>query len=238
MKELEIAIRSLKTRKCPGPDNIPNEIFTKSSKATRYIYLNVFNKRLRKREIPPQWLNRNITRLYKGKGSKGKCSNERGITLASNIGKYFERMVNNRATLMADMADAQAGGQKRQGHNGPPADPQRGNQCSQDTKTTSLRHVPGRHESIWQSMDRRHHVHDEQKRNKFPNMGNNKKAQWKPDCNYPNKIWTHKENPYQGQHTTRGGSCQYCNMPCLWMKSTRKYKEPTYESKSPTQTPG
>ena len=53
MKELEIAIRSLKTRKCPGPDNIPNEIFTKSSKATRYIYLNMFNKILRKREIPP-----------------------------------------------------------------------------------------------------------------------------------------------------------------------------------------
>ena len=112
MKELEIAIRSLKTRKCPGPDNIPNEIFSKSSKATRYIYLNMFNKILRKREIPPQWLNGNITRLYKGKGTKGKCSNERGITLASNIGKLFERMVNNRATLMADMTDAQAGGQK------------------------------------------------------------------------------------------------------------------------------
>ena len=112
MKELEIAIRSLKTRKCPGPDNNPNEIFTKSSKATRYIYLNMFNKILRNREIPPQWLNGNITRLYKGKGTKGKCSNERGITLASNIGKLFERMVNNRATLMADMTDAQAGGQK------------------------------------------------------------------------------------------------------------------------------
>ena len=72
----------------------------------------MFNKILRKREIPPQWLNGNITRLYKGKGTKGKCSNERGITLASNIGKLFERMVNNRATLMADMTDAQAGGQK------------------------------------------------------------------------------------------------------------------------------
>ena len=53
-----------------------------------------------------------ITRLYKGKGKKGKCSNERGITLASNFGKLFERIVNNRITPKINMTEAQAGGQK------------------------------------------------------------------------------------------------------------------------------
>ena len=52
-----------------------------------------------------------ITRIYKSKGTKGKCSNERGITLASNFGKVFERIVNERA-LTVRMSDAQAGGKQ------------------------------------------------------------------------------------------------------------------------------
>ena len=40
------------------------------------------------------------------------CSNERGITLASNMGKLYERIVNSRATEQIEMTQAQAGGQK------------------------------------------------------------------------------------------------------------------------------
>ena len=47
-----------------------------------------------------------------GKGIKGKCSNERGITLSSNCGKLFERLINNRIVPAIDMTDAQAGGVK------------------------------------------------------------------------------------------------------------------------------
>ena len=72
----------------------------------------MFNHIITQGVIPEQWQNGNITRLYKGKGVKGKCANERGITLASNVGKLFERMVNNRATTTAQMTDAQAGGKK------------------------------------------------------------------------------------------------------------------------------
>ena len=111
-KELDKAIKTLRRGKCPGPDNIPNEAFIKASANTRKVYLKMFNHILEKGNIPEQWLNGNITRLYKGKGTKGKCSSERGITLASNVGKLFERMVNNRATTKAQMTDAQAGGKK------------------------------------------------------------------------------------------------------------------------------
>ena len=110
IEELNKAIRSLKTNKSPGPDTIPNEIFIKATRNARHFYLRMFNKILIQETIPDQWLSGNITRLYKGKGTKGKCSNERGITLASNVGKLFERMVNNRATPMVNMTDAQAGG--------------------------------------------------------------------------------------------------------------------------------
>ena len=49
-------------------------------------------------------------RQNKEKGTKGKCSNERGITLASILGNVFERMINNRATPMINMNDVPAGG--------------------------------------------------------------------------------------------------------------------------------
>ena len=39
-------------------------------------------------------------------------ANERRITLASNFGKLFERIVNNRMTPKINMTEAQAGGQK------------------------------------------------------------------------------------------------------------------------------
>ena len=54
----------------------------------------------------------NKNRRSKGKGKKGKCSNERGITMANNFGKIFERMVNNRITPTINMTESHAGGQK------------------------------------------------------------------------------------------------------------------------------
>ena len=53
-----------------------------------------------------------ITRLYKGKGRKGMCSNERGITVASNVGKVYEIIINNRALKHINITDAQAGGKE------------------------------------------------------------------------------------------------------------------------------
>ena len=40
---------------------------------------------------------------------KGKCSNERGITLASNVGKVYERIKNERVKKQVNITNAQAG---------------------------------------------------------------------------------------------------------------------------------
>ena len=53
-----------------------------------------------------------IIRLYKGNGVKGKCSNERGITLSSNLGKLYERIINNKITPALKMTNCQGGGKK------------------------------------------------------------------------------------------------------------------------------
>ena len=72
----------------------------------------MMNDILNTTDIPEQWKEGTLKRLYKGKGIKGKCSNERGITLASNVGKMFERLVNNSINSQVIMSDAQAGGIK------------------------------------------------------------------------------------------------------------------------------
>ena len=111
-KELDKAIKKLKRKKATGPDKIPNEIFIEADKETRNIYLKAMNNINRTMEIPDIWQNGEIRRLYKGKGVKGKCSNERGITLSSNFGKLYERMINERVLDKINISEAQAGGRR------------------------------------------------------------------------------------------------------------------------------
>ena len=51
----------------------------------------------------------NIWRVYITR-AKGKCSNERGITLASNFGKVYERLLNERVKKEVHITEAQGGG--------------------------------------------------------------------------------------------------------------------------------
>ena len=111
-EEVKKVIKSLRRGKSNGPDGIPNEVYIESNEFTRQIHREIMNKILRSMDIPDQWKDGNLKRLFKGKGTKGKCSNERGITLASNVGKLFERLVNNRIVPQVNMTDAQAGGSK------------------------------------------------------------------------------------------------------------------------------
>ena len=110
--EMINVIRNLKAGKAPGPDGIPNEAMKYANNQTLHIYGQEMNKILKHMEIPEQWNEGNLKRLFKGRGIKGKCSNERGITLASNVGKLFERLINNRISPEVNMSDAQAGGIK------------------------------------------------------------------------------------------------------------------------------
>ena len=102
--------KKTKTKKSLGPDGIPNEIFIEADMNTRKTLLTTINKIHQEKQIPPSWLQGYIIRLYKGKGTKGKCSNERGITLASNIGKVYERIINERVKKVVQIREAQAGG--------------------------------------------------------------------------------------------------------------------------------
>ena len=111
-KELNTAIKKLKRKKALGPDEIPNEAFIEADEQTRSMYLNSMNQINKEMSIPEIWQDGEIIRLYKCKGTKGKCSNERGITLSSNFGKLYERIINERVLGQVKMSDAQAGGKR------------------------------------------------------------------------------------------------------------------------------
>ena len=63
----------------------------------------VMNSLAQRKDIPPQWQEGSLVRLYNGKGKKEKCSNEIGITLASNVGKVFERIMIDHILLLQEL---------------------------------------------------------------------------------------------------------------------------------------
>ena len=111
--EITEAMQKLENGKATGPDEIQNEIFTKAEPQTIEVYRKELQTIADSRDIPEQWQKGQIIRLYKGKGKRGKCSNgKRGITLASNFRKLFERILNNRAKKKINITENQARGQK------------------------------------------------------------------------------------------------------------------------------
>ena len=113
MREMMKQKRKIKDRKAAGPDRIPNEIITHADKETLNIYRKVINHILTgKEQIPPEWKEGIITTIYKGKGKKGKLTNERGITMSSNMGKMAERIIADRIREKITITEQQAGGRK------------------------------------------------------------------------------------------------------------------------------
>ncbi len=73
---MNIAIKHMKRGKSPGPDKIPNELFIESNQQTRKEITKILNIISMSYNIPQKWQHSEVIRLYKGKGKKGKCSNE------------------------------------------------------------------------------------------------------------------------------------------------------------------
>lgn len=111
-EEVKNAINQLPLNKSCGPDDIPNEFLKfggeKLHDAIHSLFTSIFSL-----EIPPsQWSLSNLINLDKGKGDPQLLSNKRGISLTSNLGKLFERVVNNRVKQYLQFTQAQAGGRE------------------------------------------------------------------------------------------------------------------------------
>ena len=111
-EEMKKAKKKLKKRKSCGPDNIPNEALIYMNKKNTETTRKCLNSIMQTDKVPEAWKNGRIITIYKGKGDRGRCSNERGITVSSNMGKLFERIINDRAKEHLEISDMQGGGKK------------------------------------------------------------------------------------------------------------------------------
>ena len=109
-KEMQNSIKKLKRKKTPAPEKLPNEIFIEADTETRKVLKTMIEKAHKNETIPDAWAEGEIIRLYKGKGQKRKCYSERGITLASNAGKVYERIIKERVKQQIQLTKAEAGG--------------------------------------------------------------------------------------------------------------------------------
>ena len=94
--EMKKAIRKLKSRKCPGPDGVHNEMLTHLGNAGKKVVLNLINKTWTKGELPKAWKIATIKPLLKKGKPAGEISSYRPISLTSCLGKLAERMTNAR----------------------------------------------------------------------------------------------------------------------------------------------
>ena len=94
-EEIKAALKSLKSRKAPGPDGIPPEAFTADTDTATSVLHKLYVKIWEEEEIPEDWKMGHIVKLPK-KGDLSNCGNWRGITLLSIASKVLLRVILDR----------------------------------------------------------------------------------------------------------------------------------------------
>ena len=113
-EEVKAAIKAGKNWKAFGGDQVAAELLKSGGTWVINWLTMLFNWCLNQKYIPQDWKDSIIINLFKGKGDAGHCSNYRGITLLSVIGKCFSHILVRRIVSVADfkLLDQQFGFRK------------------------------------------------------------------------------------------------------------------------------
>ena len=85
-------LEKLNVSKSPGPDGLhPRILYETKSKITNPLKL-IFDASLKLKELPHDWVNANISAVYK-KGKKSELCNYRPISLTSILCKIMESII-------------------------------------------------------------------------------------------------------------------------------------------------
>lgn len=84
------AVKVAKTRKAPGPNNLPNEVVRLAFACDPKAFTNLYNACLREGTFPDQWKTAKLTLLPKGKPEDMKF---RPLCLLNTTGKIFEKII-------------------------------------------------------------------------------------------------------------------------------------------------
>jgi len=117
VEEVNRAVSEMKVGKAPGLDGCPAECIKKGGASMIEWIVRLFNLCFVCGVVPEEWCEACIVPLYKGKGDKYECSNYRGISLLSVVGKLYGRVLINRISGATECAigDEQCGFRRGRG---------------------------------------------------------------------------------------------------------------------------
>ena len=93
--EVAQAIKRMSTGKAAGEDGLPMELIKAAGRTATQALVKLFNSAFTSETIPDDWGRGVICPIFK-KGDKTVCSNYRGITLLSHVGKIYTRIIEMR----------------------------------------------------------------------------------------------------------------------------------------------
>ena len=93
IKDLNDAIKSLKSRSSSGEDMVHNTMLKNTSLEFRKIILKLINQSISQSKIPQEWKQSTITMLPKKQSNSSNPKDYRPISLTSCIGKLAERLI-------------------------------------------------------------------------------------------------------------------------------------------------
>ena len=103
LEEILAAIKSMKSGKTPGLDDIPAEIYKYGGTALHAQLLKFYHICWTAKELPQQFIDALIIAIYKTKGDRSDCGNYRGISLLSTAGKILAKILLKRLQNIAEM---------------------------------------------------------------------------------------------------------------------------------------
>ena len=102
LEEVGEAVKEIKSGKAPGRDGFLVECLKKGGMAVLEWLVRLLNGNFDIGILRMDWSGSCIVPLYKGEGDKCECSNSRGISLLSVVGKLYGRAQSERVTAITE----------------------------------------------------------------------------------------------------------------------------------------
>ena len=115
IEEVKRALNETKGGKAPGMDGVRVEMLKEGGVTVLEWLVRLFNVCFMLSIVPVDWVIACMVPLYKGKGDMYECSNFRGISLLSVVGKVYDRVLINRIRDKTENVIAEVQGGFRRG---------------------------------------------------------------------------------------------------------------------------
>jgi hypothetical protein len=109
VKEVEEAMKKMKSGKAPGPSGVVAEMMNAAGEAGVQRMTDLCNGILREGKVPLDWCRSWLVSIYKGKGDAMECGSYRGVKLLEHPMKVFERVIESRVRSIGEINGMQFG---------------------------------------------------------------------------------------------------------------------------------